>query len=455
MEDSSLCCGCWSKLQPPYIRCSACRIENGKSQQLCLQCFSRGYQDGDHRSNHPYEIIRHQFSILSKDWTANEEMLLLDAIRDRGLGNWSDVAKQVMTKNKQQCESHYMKSYVVKPLPSLPRFPEQPSDHQPQPVVYKLSEQPPRPVAGTPWYFDMAGYEAARSEFTTEPDNFAECDLRDIDFAAPADDVDASEAGRDTNDEDLQDEKLLMQEMQFAVINVYLSRLAERWRRHQTVRHCGLLHARRFSVLDAKRYGRTIRMAVEKLRPFMRLVHPTEYDMFIEALHYEAELREQISQLQEYCTAGLTKLSSSAIYRTVKQRREEEANRRRMTTDAVTITHDQLVCKQWLEKQVREGQAMKNITLPNMKRRSAPPLHILGLPGYDKLSTEERELCANIRLVPASYQQFKNLLITEYKKLGYLKLAQARPLVKIDVNKTRKIYDFLVSKGFIQKDPVT
>ncbi|XP_014667012.1 PREDICTED: transcriptional adapter 2-alpha-like isoform X2 [Priapulus caudatus] len=417
MEDSSLCCGCWSKLQPPYIRCSACRIENGKSQQLCLQCFSRGYQDGDHRSNHPYEIIRHQFSILSKDWTANEEMLLLDAIRDRGLGNWSDVAKQVMTKNKQQCESHYMKSYVVKPLPSLPRFPEQPSDHQPQPVVYKLSEQPPRPVAGTPWYFDMAGYEAARSEFTTEPDNFAECDLRDIDFAAPADDVDASEAGRDTNDEDLQDEKLLMQEMQFAVINVYLSRLAERWRRHQTVRHCGLLHARRFSD--------------------------------------EAELREQISQLQEYCTAGLTKLSSSAIYRTVKQRREEEANRRRMTTDAVTITHDQLVCKQWLEKQVREGQAMKNITLPNMKRRSAPPLHILGLPGYDKLSTEERELCANIRLVPASYQQFKNLLITEYKKLGYLKLAQARPLVKIDVNKTRKIYDFLVSKGFIQKDPVT
>ena len=42
--------------------------------------------------------------------------------------------------------------------------------------------------------------------------------------------------------------------------------------------------------------------------------------------------------------------------------------------------------------------------------------------------------------------------MNECNKLGHLRLAQARALIKIDVNKTRKIYDFLVSEHIITKD---
>ena len=62
------------------------------------------------------------------------------------------------------------------------------------------------------------------------------------------------------------------------------------------------------------------------------------------------------------------------------------------------------------------------------------------------------QLCGQIRLVPEAYVEFKRTLMTECLKQGSLKLAQARSLIKIDVNKTRKIYDFLYHEGMINKD---
>lgn len=59
-----------------------------------------------------------------------------------------------------------------------------------------------------------------------------------------------------------------------------------------------------------------------------------------------------------------------------------------------------------------------------------------------------------VRLVPEAFLEFKTLLVNECAKQGYLKLAQARLMIKIDVNKTRKIYDFLISEGMINKNPL-
>ena len=91
----------------------------------------------------------------------------------------------------------------------------------------------------------------------------------------------------------------------------------------------------------------------------------------------------------------------------------------------------------------------EKLAKPILTRRPPPPLQIINLPGYDKLSEQEKELCSNARIVPQSYLEFKNILIKEYKRNGFLKLAQARSMIRIDVNKTRKIYDFLVEQGFI------
>lgn len=47
------------------------------------------------------------------------------------------------------------------------------------------------------------------------------------------------------------------------------------------------------------------------------------------------------------------------------------------------------------------------------------------------------------------YLEIRDLLIDECTKTNGLRLADARPLAKIDVNKTRQIYDFLVRQKII------
>lgn len=80
------------------------------------------------------------------------------------------------------------------------------------------------------------------------------------------------------------------------------------------------------------------------------------------------------------------------------------------------------------------------------------PIDIGGMPGYHKLSEKEKELCRNVRLVPSNYFALRDILLSEQKRCGSVKLQTARRMLKIDVNKTRKLYDFLIDEGFISKD---
>lgn len=45
-----------------------------------------------------------------------------------------------------------------------------------------MSDDPPRPADGSPMCREMAGYSAARGEFTVEYNNFAEMDVCNLSF---------------------------------------------------------------------------------------------------------------------------------------------------------------------------------------------------------------------------------------------------------------------------------
>lgn len=84
-------------------------------------------------------------------------------------------------------------------------------------------------------------------------------------------------------------------------------------------------------------------------------------------------------------------------------------------------------------------------------RKTAARLDIVGAPGYEKLSEEEKELCSEARLLPETFQEIRSTMVSECERLGGLRLADARPVIKIDVNKTRKLFDFFLRKGVIHK----
>lgn len=75
--------------------------------------------------------------------------------------------------------------------------------------------------------------------------------------------------------------------------------------------------------------------------------------------------------------------------------------------------------------------------------------HFAGLPGYDRLTDEEKSICSDIRLTPIAFIEYKRLLMNENANVGYLRLSDARRLIKIDVNKTREIYNFLIKNGYV------
>lgn len=72
-----------------------------------------------------------------------------------------------------------------------------------------------------------------------------------------------------------------------------------------------------------------------------------------------------------------------------------------------------------------------------------------GEEGVELLTAQEVVLCSNLRLLPRPYLAIKETLLREYMKLGSLKRRDARMLIKIDVNKTSRIFDFFVEMGWI------
>ncbi|XP_074641320.1 transcriptional adapter 2-alpha-like [Tubulanus polymorphus] len=424
---NSMCPGCGIILKEPYIKCAECV----KSLSICLRCFARGIEVRKHKSYHKFEVIKNDFSLFEEKWTAGEELHLLDAISECGIGNWQDVASQLQTKTKEECERHYNMYYIHNAKPPLPEMPDPIISYPPPAIVFKLSEDPPRPPDGSMMQMDMSGYMAARGDFMVEPCNYAESELKDIEFT----------------DEDSDDCET---QLKLAVVENYWQVLKERQWKKKIIRDFGLINIKKV-MAQYKRFDPTIKTYLDRLLPLLRLLSPVDADMYLETLHYEVQLKNEIRKLQEYRENGITRIRLIHLYESLKQRRKEESEKPKFTTEVMNHVERDGACQQWLQKSLasEDGQ----VPIPPMTRRSAAPLDVIGLPGYDKLSTKEREICSKFRLIPKSYLDFKELLINECRKHGYLRLAQARQLIKIDVNKTRKLFDFLVEEGEINKEP--
>ena len=70
----------------PRIKCAECA-----DFDLCVECFCAGVEVNAprHRRDHTYRVVESlRFPILTPDWTADEEILLLEAIELYGLFNW-------------------------------------------------------------------------------------------------------------------------------------------------------------------------------------------------------------------------------------------------------------------------------------------------------------------------------------------------------------------------------
>lgn len=420
------CDVCSEVAHEPFIECCEC------DTSLCTTCFASGLEVKSHKNYHKYAVRRNDFPLFENcNWSAKEECKLLAALSSYGYGNWEEISKSVNTRSKLECQEHYKKYYIENvQYEELKLLPETEQSLFPKPVIpylysTEVTTNPPRNNQGDQ---HLAGYNAHRSEFELSYDNNAESIFN----------IENNYSDEEEDDDDCMDS------LKIALVNALNTRLRERQRRYQIIQNHGLIMPSKLASWLQNFDTTMSRQKCERLLSFMQLMTGMQFDAFMEGLNLECEIMQKIVRLCEYRKSGIRTLYAAKLYKHLK--RDHDIMKKEQQ-------HASFVMKKKFdgESPVKNKMFGRDDGKMRKLKRYIMPLEIVDLPMFHLLSESERVLCSNLRLVPKNYLEFKEQLISENNKMGFLRLLDARRIVKIDVNKTRKIYDYLVSEGFIIK----
>ena len=478
------------------VKCAVC-----SDFDLCLECFCSGVQVGPHRNSHAYRIIEHvRTPLFDPRWGADEELLLLEAIELFGFGNWSDIADHVSTKSKADCEQHYNTTYLQadtaplpdvskalvhikqetvqaenstasssstlpsssspdamqvdsspsssapptasttpssllksKPLPPPPSSSSSSSPSKPTKPAHTPLPSKPKPKSGLG---HLVGYIPNRGDFDAEYENDAELILADMEF----------------KEEDTRWER----ELKLKVVEVYGSKLDARSERKRFILERGLLERKE------KKRGKEEREIWNNMRVFARFHSAEEHEQFIAGLANEARLRRRIERLQTWRMNGVKSLKEGERYEEEKKRREDKKRSNGLGTAnaQLTLPHTHAAASSSKKRGASEllddassssaaaaSSSSSSAKLPKTVA-SLPPFPIESMDSSELLSEKEKALCCTLQLLPVHYLAIKQRLMAECFTRGFLKEGQARQLIRIDVNKSRTLFDFFVSVGW-------
>lgn len=290
------------------IRCAECQ-----EFDLCLECFSVGVELDDHKNDHNFRIIDNmQFPLLTRDWSADEEMLLLEGLEMLGYGNWEDVSEHITTKNKDEVREHYKKIYLDSPywphadLSRLYSVREDVKRYNSNPAL--LDEVAPRnrgpkrsstkvilkkPQPSRPVRTDLSNFMPLRGEFEVEWDNDAENSIKDLTF----------------DPDDCEEER----ESKARLLELYNERLDDRYEKRQFVLERNL-HVMKNRENEKKR-TREEKEVYNKVKKFMKMMDMDEYYRFIDDLLEEKKLKQRIKDLQEYRRNGIRTFAEVELFK--------------------------------------------------------------------------------------------------------------------------------------------
>ncbi|KAJ1853077.1 Transcriptional adapter ada2 [Coemansia sp. RSA 1822] len=408
------------------ISCSECA-----EFDLCPTCFSRGIELGSHKNDHSYRVVtRHRFPIFTEDWSADEELLLIDGLRQFGMGNWKDAAENVGTKTKEECEQHYLDVFVGSDSWPLPAMDREFENKLARPTSDKRSRSATpgkvKVLSSQPSNHEIVGYMPGRLEFEVEYENEADQVVKDMVIT-----------------EDDTAEELDLKQI---VLRIYNGKLDRRLYRKSFIFDRDLLEYRK-NLAAEKRRPKDERDLLNKVKVFARMQTREDFDQFSQGMLNEHALRQRIRQLQEWRRNGITTLEDGAQYEVERSQRLS----RRATTQRDSVHLLERLQKIAASRTIRDSAS--GAAAQKHGRKPASIVDIEAADGIELLSGPEKDLCSRLRIFPRPYLAAKEVLLAEYARVGSLKRRHACELVKIDSSKARWIYDFFVETGWI-KPPV-
>ncbi|XP_076637946.1 transcriptional adapter 2B isoform X3 [Colletes latitarsis] len=301
------CTYCQEDITGLRVRCVEC-----PDFDLCLQCFSAGAEIGPHKNDHSYQFMDSgTISIFNGrgNWTAREQLRLLDAIEQFGFGNWEDISKHIETRTPEEAKEEYIARYLDgnigkhtwPPTESYrPNLMDQTkSDHGP--LSPDLTSRLP-PLDITPEEAAQLGYMPQRDDFERDYNHEAESLVSSL-FLNPAEDDDLDIA------------------LKLAQVDMYTNNLRERARRKRVVRDYQLVSAffsssRKDKALKRKQ-TKEEREFRDRMRAFAQFYTAQEYEQFLTNLERERELRLRLTELYRYREHGISRHEECAHFEQV------------------------------------------------------------------------------------------------------------------------------------------
>ncbi|XP_078000757.1 transcriptional adapter 2-beta-like [Glandiceps talaboti] len=430
MADNNIkyyCNYCQEDIRGIRVKCAECN-----DFDLCLQCFSGGAEIGKHRKGHRYQLIdvvsfpktkmdNGNFSIFCGDWTANEELLMLDGIEQYGFGSWEDISDNVQTKTPAEVMEHYELMYLIGNIGrgSLPpNFCTKVIDHT-TPADGPLSPSlttPFTPVEMTLPEQQELGYMPYRDDFEREYDNDAETLVSNLTV--------------DLNDEDLDTA------LKLSHVDMFSRKLMERERRKKIAREYGLIQAATSTgskkVQTKRKYLKEEKEFKEKVGPFAQFLLSSEQDQLFENLQREKQLRVRIKELMRYRRHGITKLEECPEFESARHKREKrKENKKKMA-----LTGSKRGVK---EEKVKEEKVSDVNDFQEMKYTQ----------GFNYLSEKEKKLCKSMGMKPARYVTIKAIVIKDHLLRRQGIPTKTRYPSNLDKANRKRIITFLSNSGWI------
>jgi len=259
----------------------------------------------------------------------------------------------------------------------------------------------------------------------------------------------------------------MLLDLKLSMLEIYSGVLERRMAKKMFIFEHNLLEFRKQQAVDKMR-SKEDREIFSQIKPYARFMAAKTFDSFLVGLVKEEELRRKNQMLQEYRRHGLRSFAEvsrfegekkhlelylkggSSLSRTPLPLKEpfplpttsipSSSNVQSKLSTATTVLPSNQIDY--------SSDAYKSTNPAN--RKASNPLNILHSDGIELLSEKEKNICSLLRLYPRLYLNIKDTLIREYLRTGGLKRAQARAAVKIDVNKTSRLYDFFISAGWIK-----
>lgn len=474
---------------------------------LCVSCFAKGEAHNSHvPAAHPFRVIeQNSFPIFDREWGADEELLLLEGAEIYGLGSWADIADHIGGfRGKEEVRDHYLKTYVDSPSFPLPKrcsphdcelaneIPREEFQTRKKRRIEERREasknapalQPKtKPTASVPSCHEVQGYMPGRLEFETEYANEAEEAVQLMQFD-PGD-------GLNPRSGELEPEM----ELKLTVMDIYNCRLTQRVERKKVIFEHLLLDYRENTKLEKKR-SKEERDLLQKAKPFARIMNHKDFEDLNQGLLDELNLRQAITQLQEWRSNRIGDLRSGEKYENDKVHRIQKAipmgsmDRERLASaqrskqpppndppsGAALLIAPELPIRPAPQtisevngeskplvnglangvngvnginghgppKQKYVPQPISGVQSLSLSQENAPDLHLL--------TPEEAKLCEVIRLQPKPYLMIKEQILKEALKAnGTLKKKQAKEICRLDSQKGGRIFDFFINSGWVGK----